>query len=165
MAAFQGPATSVRGPGFPRGHSSSRGALDPEALPFPRAQTQRFLSQGQEKLHGTFPGLEAVSCASWGNSQLSCWILGWLLLATTHPLIPTALQSTHSYLAKWARVGVRGQNDDDRTEAKMFARGYKRDTGYRSPREPGLVRREELGQQSRRHEAGEGQRLFNREPL
>lgn len=158
MATFQGPATSVRGPGLPRGHSSSRGPLNFEALPSPRAETQRFFSQGQEKLHGTFPGLEAVSCASWGNSELSCWILGWLLLATTHPLIPTALQSIHSYLAKWARVGVRGPSEDDRAEVKMFARGYRRDSGYRSPREPGLVRREELELQGKRDNRAGGTR-------
>lgn len=55
-------------------------------------------------------------------------------------------------------MGVRGPSEDDRAEVKMFARGYRRDTGYRSPREPGLVRREELGLQGKRDNRAGGTR-------
>lgn len=40
----------------------------------------------------------------------------------------------------------------------MFARGYRRDTGYRSTEEPGLVRREELGLQGKRENRAGGTR-------
>lgn len=93
--------------------------------------------------------------------KLSSFLLDSGLAALSHYPSSPYPNSPAKYTFLPCKVGQGGgerADDDDRTEAKMFARGYKRDTGYRSPREPGLVRTEELGLQGKRDNRAGGTR-------
>lgn len=133
---------------LPRGCSSSTGSLESEAMPSQGIKLRGAQSRGSSVELAQRPVKEArpksplwAHCGDTdsGREEEPCtsatyWVLGWPLLAITHSLVPTTLQS---------RCSSHHAEEETGCEVKPPAKGYL-GTGSRSW-EGTQMRREGLG--------------------